>query len=131
MTKIKIYFYKLLGGERLESWMRFYIHHRNLYGKGRGEVDFLRSLAPLQSLMLLWLFLKSVFGDIPNWVVYIGIPVIVIGKAVLHWCVGYLWEENRVFDKENDWNNDRNEAMRKINGREIKVTTKRSKCKAR
>ena len=25
-----------------------------------------------------------------------------------------MWEEHRVFDKENDWNNKRNEAMRII-----------------
>lgn len=104
-----------LGSEKFSRWMQFYIHHRNLYNKGQGEVNFIRGLAPLQPLMVLWLFLKSIFGeDVPNWLVYFGIPFIIVSKAVLHWWIGYMWEEHRVFDKENDWNNKRNEAMRII-----------------
>lgn len=127
MTKIKTFISGLLGSDRFDRWMRIYIHNRNLYNKGQCELNFVRSLAPLQPLMVLWLFLKSILGDIPNWLVYVGIPVIVVGKAAIHWCLGYLWEEHGVFDKEADWVNDRNEAMRKINNGKVSVARKQRK----
>src|SRR3990167_11056168 len=105
---------RVVGSDRFDGCLKTYIHHRNLYAKGHGEVGFIRSLIPLQSLMILWLFLKSI-GEIPNWFAYIGIPVILLSIIALHWVVGYLWEQHKIFDKENDWNNERNKAMRKIN----------------
>lgn len=119
MTKIRVYLSGLIGSKRLDKWLRVYIHHRNLYSKGNGELGFFRTLAPLQSLMVLWLFLKSILGDIPHVFLYAGIPMIVASKIVIHWYIGYLWEEHRIFDKEADWTNKRNEAMRVvINGKE-------------
>ena len=105
---------RIVGHDRFDGWLQIYIHHRNLYAKGHGEVGFIRNIFPFQSLMILWLFLKSI-GDIPNWFVYIGVPVLITVKLILYWFVGYLWEQHKIFDKENDWNNERNKAMRKIN----------------
>lgn len=114
MIKLRFYLEQAVGSDKFEKWLKVYIHHRNLYAKGHGEVGFFKNLLPLQSLMILWLFLKSILGNIPNEFIYIGIPLIIMSKAALHWVVGWLWEECKIFDKENDWNNKRNEAMRTI-----------------
>lgn len=114
MSKLRHYLEAIFGSHKFERWLKVYIHHRNLYAKGHGEVGFLKSLMPLQSLMVLWLFLKSVLGEIPNEFIWIGLPLILGLKMLVHWLVGWMWEEYRIFDKENDWNNRRNEAMRKI-----------------
>jgi hypothetical protein len=103
---------------RVDRYFRVYIHHRNLYIKGSCEVSFFKALVSVHPLMIWWLFFKSIYPDLPSSLIYIGIPIIVVTKLASNWIVGWYWETYKIFDKESDWQNDRNPVMK---GMETKV----------
>jgi hypothetical protein len=99
---------------KVDRFIALYIHHRNLYGKGESEISFVRRIASFQSLMITWLFLRNLFPAIPTWIILVAIPVLIVSRTLANWFVGYLWDSRRLFDKETDWNNDRNPAIKFI-----------------
>jgi hypothetical protein len=103
---------------KIESNLKFYIHHRNLYKKGQEESAFFKNMVTFQSMMVTWLFIKSIFPSLPNIIVFAGIPLAIAIRITFNWCVGYWWDKNNIFDRESDWNNVRNPVM---NGLDKKI----------
>ena len=105
--------------ETLNRVLRFYIHHRNLYNKGQAELGFFRNIVSFQPLLITWLtadrFLEKMHWAIPMWVVFGVLALVVMLKVIAQWFVGYWWDEKRVFDKENDWSNNRNPIQKTVN----------------
>jgi hypothetical protein len=91
-----------------------YIHHRNLYAKGSSEIGGLFQIVNFQSGMVAWLFLKSIFPDLPLWALAAGFFAAVVGRTVLKWYLGYCWDKHRVFDAETEWQNARNPTLVEI-----------------
>jgi len=115
MSRFKRYLGILLKDEeKLDRWLRFYIHHRNLYGKGQGEVAQFKALISLQAVMITWLFLKTTFPWLENWMFFAFVPFLVTFKVILHWYVGHWWDTHNVYDKEADWGNVRNPIQKKV-----------------
>lgn len=100
--------------ERRERYFSKYIHHRNLYTKGNGELSFVWAIINPQGLMIAWLFLKTTFPGIPLWVLYIVFPVSIILKAIAKWWFGCYWDKKRLFEYEHDWSNKRDPIMKEI-----------------
>lgn len=98
--------------QRLDRWLRSYIHHKALYSKGWGEVGFIRSLFSPQTMMVGWLFLKSFFPTVPYWLLFIIVPLAVISEVSIGWSIGYWWDKNKIFQKEADWDIKRNPALK-------------------
>lgn len=101
-----------------DSWIRFYIHHRNLYSKGYGEYSVVKQLFQFQTVMVGWLFLKSIWPELPNWIVGVVIPVVISGRVLVGWCLGWWWNKYKLFDRESDWTNARNPVL---NGLDEKI----------
>ena len=101
--------------QKVNHWVDRYIHHRNLYNKGEGEIGFARRLVGIQPLMLSWLFVKNLFPALPNWVVIVAIPVVIVLKIVANWTMGYVWEKKHFFEREQTWGNQRNILAKQIN----------------
>ncbi len=99
---------------KVDKIVAFYIHHRNLYNKGEGEVGFIRRLIGFQPLMITWLFLRDLFPGLPTEIIVVAIPTVIVFKLVINWLVGYLWDRKRFFDNENTWQNERNPAIKFI-----------------
>jgi hypothetical protein len=99
---------------RVDRLIKLYIHHRNLYSKGNGEIGSIVAIVNFQSAMVTWLFLRSIFPSLPLWVLAVGFVVAVVGRTVLKWYVGYIWDRKRIFDFEADWGNERNPAIKFI-----------------
>jgi len=99
----------------LDRWLRVYIHHKNLFTKGRGEIDFVRGLTSYQGIILAWLFVKSLWPAIPYWVVVIGAPAYFVLEVTICWSLGRWWDKNKIFQKEADWGNKRDPVARAIN----------------
>lgn len=97
-----------------ERWVRFYIHNRNLYSKGYGEYAVVKQLFSFQTVMVSWLFLKSIWPGLDNWIVGVGIPVMVVSRVCLGWSLGWWWDRYKIFDKENDWQNVRNPIQKAV-----------------
>jgi hypothetical protein len=85
-----------------------YIHHRNLYAKGNGELGFVWELVRPQNMMITWLFIRDVFPGIPLWVLIVGFPLTIAVKLASKWAVGWWWDREAVFQREADWQNERN-----------------------
>ena len=65
--------------------------------------------------MLTWLFLKDLVPTIPNWVIIVAIPVVVVLKMTANWTMGYWWERKQLFEREQTWANERNKLAKNIN----------------
>ena len=100
--------------QQANRWVDLYIHHRNLYNKGEGEIGFARRLVGIQPLMLTWLFVKNLFPALPNWVVVVAIPVVIVTKIVANWTMGYVWEKKNFFEREQTWSNERNKLAKNL-----------------
>ena len=97
--------------ERIKRVMKWYIHHRNLYIKGNAEWGSIRNMVSVQTLMVTWLFLKSIFPVVPSIWLYIGIPLCIAGRILCGWGIGWWWDRNRLYDREADWQNARNPVL--------------------
>ena len=100
--------------QKVHRWVDLYIHHRNLYNKGEGEIGFARRLVGIQPLMISWLFLKNLFPALPNWVVIVAIPLVIILKTIANWTMGYIWDRKQFFEREQTWSNERNKLAKHI-----------------
>lgn len=99
---------------KLDRWLRFYIHHKNLFSKGRGEVSFILGLFNPGFIMIGWLFLRDLFPGLPHWVLFVILPVSMICEIGISWTLGYWWDINQVYDKEADWGNTRNPIQKAV-----------------
>jgi len=118
MSRFKRYFGLWFKDEaKLDRWLRLYIHHKNLFNKGRGEVAFVFSLFNPGSLMIGWLFFRDLVPELPYWVLFIMVPVWMFFEIGLSWSVGLWWDKNKVYDKEADWGNDRNPISKAVSER--------------
>lgn len=101
--------------------LRMYIHHRNLYAKGQGELGILRNLISYQALLVTWLsadkFIEKIGWNVPMWMVFSVLAFLIICKILIQWLAGWWWDKNGVFDKELDWANKRNPIQRTISDR--------------
>lgn len=90
------------------EWVGKYIHHRNLFNKGKGELSWLTFI--IQLLGLPWLF---VFAEElkKNWLLLIAAA---LTYASFCYLIGWYWEKRRHFDLENEWGNERNPMLKKI-----------------
>ena len=100
--------------DRLNAWMLVYIHHRNLYNKGQNELGFFKTLVNVPSLMVFWLFVRSIVPDFPLWLFIVGCPVLMGIKITSNWVVGLWWEKHDFYDREADWSNTRNPISKAI-----------------
>lgn len=107
--------------ERLDRWMKLYIHHRNLYAKGQAEFGFVKGLVSLQAIMITWMFLKTTFPFLDNWMFFTFAPILVVLKILLHWVLGYWWEMNNFYDREADWANTRNPVLNGLDRKILKT----------
>ena len=99
---------------RREKLLAAYIHHRNLYSKGNGEIGSILAIVNFQSAMVTWLFLKSIIPGIPLWCLGVGFSAAIVGRTILKWAFGYYWDKYRVFDAEAEWSNRRNPTLSAI-----------------
>ena len=89
----------------------WYIHHRNLLNKGRGEiawlVDMIKTVA-LGTAMVAIIFPGSLAGK--------EALIFIFALAYLGICysVGWWWEIRRYYQRENDWQNERNPFNQEI-----------------
>lgn len=102
------------NNDRIDRFLRFYIHHKALYSKGWGELGFIRNLFSPNTLMVGWLFLKSFFPHTPYWVLFIIIPMCVLCELGIGWSLGYWWDKQKAFQKEADWHIKRNAALKGV-----------------
>ncbi len=100
--------------EKIEKYLKLYIHHRNLYNKGSAEVSFFKSFANTQMYILWWLFARNVWPAFPLWLFLAIVPAVVLLKILVNWVVGYWWDRNKLYDRESDWSNERNPVMNGI-----------------
>lgn len=100
--------------ERLEYWIGLYIHHRNLYNKGQGELGFFKTLVNVPSLMMFWLFVRSLVPEFPFWLFISSVPVLMGIKIISNWVVGWWWDKHDFYDRESDWGNNRNPIQKAI-----------------
>ena len=100
--------------EKLDRWLRVYIHHKNLFNKGHGELGFVLGLFNPGLIMVMWLFLRDLFPGLPYWVLFIILPVSMILEIGISWSIGYWWDINQIYDKEADWGNDRNPISKAV-----------------
>lgn len=112
-------FYKFLSlfmhdRERMDKLLRLYIHHKNLFNKGRGELGFIMGLFNPGFIMIGWLFLRDIFPNLPHWVLFVILPVSMLFEIGVSWIVGHWWDINQVYDKEADWNNSRNPISKAV-----------------
>lgn len=94
--------------ERLDRWFRFYIHHRNLYSKGIAEIAFVKNLVYLQPYLVWWLVIRESYPKFPVWAYVALVPVCIFVKTVFAWCLGRWWDTLKLYDRERDWDNNRN-----------------------
>lgn len=110
---------KIFSPERSNRLLRGYIHHRNLYNKGQAELGVFRNLVSYQAVLVTYLSADNIVTklglDLPLWMVFAGLALAVAVKIACQWFVGYLWDKNRVFDKEADWSNNRNPVAKALN----------------
>lgn len=115
MSRIhRVLFYFTRDDATLEKWSRLYIHNRNLYQKGQSEVQFLKNTFSVQSVMVLWLFIKSIWPEFPLWVFGCVMPVLLLLQMFGHWALGYWWDRNDLYDRESDWLNRRNPIQKAV-----------------
>ena len=100
--------------EKLDRWLRAYIHHKNLFNKGHGELGFILGLFNPGLIMVMWLFLRDLFPGLPYWVLFIILPISMILEMGISWSIGYWWDVNQVYDKEADWGNRRNPISKAV-----------------
>jgi hypothetical protein len=67
--------------------------------------------------MVTWLFAKSLFPWLPNWIVIVAIPLAIVGKVVANWTLGYVWDKQQLFEREQTWSNERNKLAKNLNER--------------
>jgi hypothetical protein len=114
LDKLNILKFFIKDKEKIERIIKAYIHHRNLYCKGQSEFGFAKSLVSLQAIMITWLFLKSTFPFLENWMFFTFAPALVVFKIIFQWWLGYWWEINDFYDRESDWCNKRNPVIDKL-----------------
>lgn len=109
---------------RLGRCVGWYIHHRNLYLKGKGEVGFVLGLVNGQSLMIGWLFFRDLFPWMKVWMFVPVVVLLSVLKIVSYWVMGWWWDVYNYYDRESDWANRRNPISKAVsetllNGRGI------------
>ncbi len=99
---------------RRKMWNR-YVHHKSIYAKGQGEVGFILSaVLGFQAMMVWWLFIRDMVPGIPRWVFVVTVPVLLIGKMLLFYAIGYFWDKEKIFNIEQTWSNERNPIAKGI-----------------
>ncbi|MDD5348415.1 MAG: hypothetical protein PHT59_07370 [Candidatus Omnitrophica bacterium] len=97
--------------EKIERIFRTYIHHRNLYSKGIAEMAFWKGLFFIQPYLVWWVSIKVTFPSFPLWIfVFIAASMMIL-KIIIGWIIGWWWDKQRLYDRENDWNNRRNPVL--------------------
>lgn len=104
-----------------EKVIRLYIHHRNIYMKGSAEFGFLKSTINWQSGMVWWLFLKSIWPEIPFVVGVVGFFMLFVLRGILNWVLGAWWDKEDMFSKESDWSNRRNPVLNGLDEKVLKA----------
>jgi len=92
---------------RQHVWARF-VHHKNIYAKGQGEIGFLASAVfGFQGIMVACLFLRDFIPGLPRWVFLVVVPMMLMGKIILFYAIGYFWDKEKIFKHEKSWQNHR------------------------
>ena len=104
---------RIFGGNK-DKLLRQYIHHKNIYMKGKSEIGLAYDFIQLQSFMVGWLFLRDIWGGIPTWTIVVVYPLLLLLKVAVYYPFGYWWDKNRVFDKEQDWFNSRDPVAKTL-----------------
>lgn len=103
---------------RREHAFELYIHHKNLYSKGNGEISFWVGMANIDTFLLLSIFIKANFPWIPFWLYCVLFPSLIVARTGVAWFIGWWWDRNGLFDAEASWGNKRNPVL---NGLDNKV----------
>ena len=81
-----------------------YIHHRNLFLKGYGEVSMVIGL--FNQAMLLWLFVRDFAGLSRRWIWIV--PACMCLVSIGLYVVGWIWERRGLFREDLRWQTERN-----------------------
>ncbi len=100
---------------RHKRWLDLYIHHRNLYNKGEGEIGFVRRLFGFQTLMIAWLFVRDIVPTLPIWIIGVSVPILLLLKCFSNWFIGWWWDRKGYFAREHTWNNKRDPIATTLN----------------
>jgi len=96
---------KIISDEKkVRKYLSFYVHHRNLYNMGEGEIAFLRRLPGFQTSAIAWLFIKELFPTASNWWMLV-LPVVIIIKVLANWSLGKWLYKQKFPDVQSDWHN--------------------------
>ncbi len=96
---------------RRERMFAAYIHHKNLYSKGNGEISFWVGMANIDTFLLLSIFVKTQFPWIPLWLYVVLFPILIFLRTGAAWFIGWWWDRNDLFARESDWTNKRNPTI--------------------
>lgn len=84
-----------------------YIHHRNRLLKGYGE--FAIMIGIFNNLMIIWIFLKAVFG-ISNRYMWV-LPIVAFCVLFAMYLIGWIWDAKGLFKEDYKWVANRNTVM--------------------
>lgn len=103
---------------RKDSW-DFYVHWKNLYCMGEGEIGFLRHFLGFQSLVVYYLGLDNVLAKLGinlifTWWIVLLIPILLFFKIAFYIAVGFFWDRNKMPHRFTEWSNRRNPTLKSI-----------------
>lgn len=87
-----------------------YIHHRNYFNKGWGEINSIRQLAQIDTIFA---GVLKIFG-VSNKTTAVILIILTISTVLICWWIGKWWDKNNAYYYENQWSNERNELYKKV-----------------
>lgn len=90
------------------EWVGKYIHHRNLLGKGRGELSWLTDALKIFG----WIGALAAIDVVRTQIEWFYLSI--IGYLAISYLIGWYWDKRHHFDLESEWGNERNPTIQDI-----------------
>ncbi len=110
---------------RRERIFESYVHHKNLYNKGNGEISFWVGMANIDTFLLLSIFVKTQMPWVPLWMYFALFPILIFARTGAAWAIGWWWDKNKLFDTEASWTNKRNPTINALGKKILQPGLKR------
>lgn len=80
--------------------------HKFLYQQGTNTVAAFRVIS-FEKIVAGVACIKIIFGEInPWWIGSLALGYYIV-RTIIHWMIGYFWEETNGYEIESEWNKDR------------------------
>lgn len=102
-------------------WQDRFIKEKNRFFKGYGEITSFRYFILMYPILDLWLRARGIEIKI--------VPIIVFVLMTLFgfWLIGYVWDKSHLYNAEQEFMNNRNDMLMRIEKRLKKLESKRFK----